>query len=219
MKIKEINLGELDYPYLLSQIYSPPKKLYVLGNAQILREKSIAIVGCRDASNYGKNITKELAYNLGKNNIITVSGLAKGIDTFCHIGSVEAGARTIAVVAHGLDMIYPKENRNLAIRILKSGGAIVSEYDLGKKPLKQNFPARNRLISGLAESTVVVEAKKESGSLITANFALNEGRDVYAVPGNINNANSEGTNELIKNGANVLTSYRDLLNVEILRKL
>lgn len=219
MKIKEINLGELDYPYLLSQIYSPPKKLYVLGNAQILREKSIAIVGCRDASNYGKNITKELAYNLGKNNIITVSGLAKGIDTFCHIGSVEAGARTIAVVAHGLDMIYPKENRNLAIRILKSGGAIVSEYDLGKKALKQNFPARNRIISGLAESTVVVEAKKESGSLITANFALNEGRDVYAVPGNINNANSEGTNELIKNGANVLTSYRDLLNVEILRKL
>lgn len=96
MKIQEINLGELDYPYLLSQIYSPPKKLYVLGNAQILREKSIAIVGCREASNYGKNITKELAYNLGKNNIITVSGLAKGIDTFCHIGSVKAGARTIA---------------------------------------------------------------------------------------------------------------------------
>ncbi len=212
MKIQEINLGELDYPYLLSQIYSPPKKLYVLGNAQILREKSIAIVGCREASNYGKNITKELAYNLGKNNIITVSGLAKGIDTFCHIGSVEAGARTIAVVAHGLDMIYPKENRNLAIRILTCGGAIVSEYNIGEKPLKQNFPARNRIISGLAESTVVVEAKKESGSLITANFALNEGRNVFAVPGNINSKNSEGTNELIKNGANVLTSYKDLFN-------
>ena len=212
MKIQEINLGELDYPYLLSQIYSPPKKLYVLGNAQILREKSIAIVGCREASNYGKNITKELAYNLGKNNIITVSGLAKGIDTFCHIGSVEAGARTIAVVAHGLDMIYPKENRNLAIRILNCGGAIVSEYNIGEKPLKRNFPARNRIISGLAESTVVVEAKKESGSLITANFALNEGRNVFAVPGNINSKNSEGTNELIKNGANVLTSYKDLFN-------
>ena len=212
MKIQEINLGELDYPYLLSQIYSPPKKLYVLGNAQILREKSIAIVGCREASNYGKNITKELAYNLGKNNIITVSGLAKGIDTFCHIGSVEAGARTIAVVAHGLDMIYPKENRNLAIRILNCGGAIVSEYNIGEKPLKQNFPARNRIISGLAESTVVVEAKKESGSLITANFALNEGRNVFAVLGNINSKNSEGTNELIKNGANVLTSYQDLFN-------
>ena len=211
MKIQEINLGELDYPYLLSQIYSPPKKLYVLGNAQILREKSIAIVGCRNASNYGKNITKELAYNLGKNNIITVSGLAKGIDTFCHIGSVEAGARTIAVVAHGLDMIYPKENRNLAIKILNLGGALVSEYKIGEKPLKQNFPARNRIISGLSETTVVVEAKKESGSLITANFALNEGRNVFAVPGNVNSKNSEGTNELIKNGANALTSYCDLL--------
>lgn len=211
MKVQEINLGELSYPYLLSQIYSPPKKLYVLGNLEILREDCIAIVGCRDASTYGKNIAKNLAYKLSKENIITVSGLAKGIDTFCHIGSVEAKSRTIAVVAHGLDMIYPRENRNLAINILKHGGAIVSEYCLGEKPLKQNFPARNRIISGLSRSVVVVEAKKESGSLITANFALNEGRNVFAVPGNLNSKNSEGTNELIKYGANVLTSYRDLL--------
>ena len=211
MKIQEINLGELDYPYLLSQIYSPPKKLYVLGNAQILREKSIAIVGCRNASNYGKSVARDLAYNLGKENIITVSGLARGIDTYCHIGSVEANARTIAVLAHGLDMIYPKENRNLAIKILNLGGALVSEYKIGEKPLKQNFPARNRIISGLSETTVVVEAKKESGSLITANFALNEGRNVFAVPGNVNSKNSEGTNELIKNGANALTSYCDIL--------
>ena len=211
MKIQEINLGELDYPYLLSQIYTQPKKLYVLGNAQILREKSIAIVGCRNASNYGKSVARDLAYNLGKENIITVSGLARGIDTYCHIGSVEANARTIAVLAHGLDMIYPKENRNLAIKILNLGGALVSEYKIGEKPLKQNFPARNRIISGLSETTVVVEAKKESGSLITANFALNEGRNVFAVPGNVNSKNSEGTNELIKNGANALTSYCDLL--------
>lgn len=211
MKIQEVNLGEIKYPYLLSQIYSPPKKLYVIGNAEILREKSIAIVGCREASEYGKNIAKDLAYNLGKNNIITVSGLARGIDTYCHIGSVKAKARTIAVVAHGLDMIYPKENRNLAIKILKFGGAIVSEYPLGSKPLKSNFPARNRIISGLCKSLVVIEAKQKSGSLITANFALNEGRNVYAVPGNINNINSEGTNELIKNGANLLTSYLDLI--------
>ena len=152
----------MDYPYLLSQIYAPPKKLYVLGNAQILRERSIAIAGGRDASNYGKSIARKLAYNLGKNNIITVSGLARGIDTFCHIGSVEANARTIAVLANGLDMIYPAENRNLAIRILKCGGALISEYNIGEKPLKQNFPARNRIISGLCESTVIVEAKKES---------------------------------------------------------
>ena len=212
MKIQEINLGDINYPYMLSQIYSPPKKLYVLGNAEILREKSIAIVGCREASEYGKNITKDLAYNLGKSNIITVSGLARGIDTFCHIGSIEANARTIAVVAHGLDMIYPKENRNLAIKILEKGGAIVSEYYLGTKPLKRNFIARNRIISGLSKSIVVIEAKKKSGSLITANFALNEGRDVYAVPGNISNINSEGTNELIKSGANLLTNYLDLID-------
>jgi len=211
MKIQEINLGEINYPYLLSQIYSPPKKLYVIGNAEILREKAISIVGCREASEYGKNIAKDLAYNLGKNNIITISGLAKGIDTFCHIGSIKAKARTIAVVAHGLDMIYPKENRDLAIKILKSGGAIVSEYNIGEKPLKRNFVARNRIISGLSKSLVVIEAKKKSGSLITANFALIEGRDVYAVPGNINNINSEGTNELIKNGANLLTGYLDLI--------
>ena len=177
-----------------------------------MREKSIAIVGCREASKYGKNIAKDLAYNLGKNNIITVSGLARGIDTFGHIGSIEAKARTIAVVAHGLDMIYPKENRNLAINILKSGGAIVSEYNIGEKPLKRNFVARNRIISGLSKSLVVIEAKKKSGSLITANFALNEGRDVYAVPGNISNINSEGTNELIKSGANLLTNYLDLID-------
>lgn len=210
MQIQEINLGDINYPYLLSQIYSPPKKLYVVGNAEILREKSISIVGCREASDYGKNIAKDLAYNLGRNNIITVSGLARGIDTYCHIGSIKANARTIAVVAHGLDMIYPKENRNLAVKILKSGGAIVSEYDIGQKPLKRNFVARNRIISGLSEKIVVIEAKQKSGSLITANFALNEGRDVYAVPGNINNINSEGTNELIKNGANLLTNYLDL---------
>ena len=212
MKIQEINLGEINYPYLLSQIYSPPKKLYVIGNAEILREKAISIVGCREASEYGKNITKDLAYNLGKSNIITVSGLARGIDTFCHIGSIEANARTIAVVAHGLDMIYPKENRNLAIKILEKGGAIVSEYNIGTKPLKRNFIARNRIISGLSKSIVVIEAKKKSGSLITANFALNEGRDVYAVPGNISNINSEGTNELIKSGANLLTNYLDLID-------
>lgn len=212
MKIQEINLGEINYPYLLSQIYSPPKKLYVIGNAEILREKAISIVGCREASEYGKNIAKDLAYNLGKSNIITVSGLARGIDTFCHIGSIEANARTIAVVAHGLDMIYPKENRNLAIKILEKGGAIVSEYYLGTKPLKRNFIARNRIISGLSKSIVVIEAKKKSGSLITANFALNEGRDVYAVPGNISNINSEGTNELIKSGANLLTNYLDLID-------
>ena len=212
MLIQEIKLNELAYPYLLSQINNPPKILYVLGNVEILREKSIAIVGCRDCSKYGEKVATELAYNLGKSNIITVSGLAKGIDSYCHIGSIKAKARTIAVVAHGLDMIYPKEHRDLAINILQHGGAIVSEYKVGEKPKKENFPARNRIISGLAKSTVIVEAKKHSGALITANFALEQNREVFAVPGNIYSKNSEGTNELIKAGANLVTSYLDLFN-------
>lgn len=212
MLIQEIKLNELAYPYLLSQINNPPKILYVLGNVEILREKSIAIVGCRECSKYGEKVATELAYNLGKSNIITVSGLAKGIDSYCHIGSIKAKARTIAVVAHGLDMIYPKEHRDLAINILQHGGAIVSEYKVGEKPKKENFPARNRIISGLAKSTVIVEAKKHSGALITANFALEQNREVFAVPGNIYSKNSEGTNELIKAGANLVTSYLDLFN-------
>ena len=212
MRIQKIKLNELAYPYLLSQINNPPKILYVLGNVEILREKSIAIVGCRECSKYGEKVATELAYNLGKNNIITVSGLAKGIDSYCHIGSIKAKARTIAVVAHGLDMIYPKEHRDLAINILQHGGAIVSEYKVGEKPKKENFPARNRIISGLAKSTVIVEAKKHSGALITANFALEQNREVFAVPGNIYSKNSEGTNELIKAGAKLVNSYLDLFN-------
>ena len=137
-------------------------------------------------------------------------GLQKELILFAISGTLKAKARTIAVVAHGLDMIYPKENRNLAIEILSNGGAIVSEYDIGEKPQKQNFPARNRIISGLAEDTIVVEAKKHSGSLITANFALEQNRNVYAVPGNIYSKNSEGTNDLIKQGAIPITMCKYL---------
>lgn len=211
MKIEEININELQYPYLLSQIFSAPKKLYVIGNKEILREKCIALVGSRECSTYGAKTARELSYNLAKYNIITVSGLAKGIDSFSHLGTIEAKGRTIAVVAHGLDMVYPKENIELAKQILKFGGAIISEHEAGVKPEKNYFPARNRIISGLAVTTVVVEARKKSGALITANFALEQGRNVFAVPGNINNKMSEGTNNLIKQGANILTTYEDLL--------
>lgn len=182
MKIEEIDLGSLSYPYTLSNIYLPPKKLYVMGNKEILREKIIAIVGTREPSTYGLKVAKELAYFLAKQNIITVSGLARGIDSACHIGTILGKGRTIAVVAHGLDMIYPKENTRLANEILKNGGAIVSEYKLGEKPSKEKFPKRNRIISGLAKSIVIVEAKRKSGALITANFGLEQGKDIYAVP-------------------------------------
>lgn len=211
MKIEEIKLGDIAYPYMLSQIYSPPKKIYVLGNKEILREKSTAIVGCRNCTKYGENIARDLAYNLAKKNIITVSGLARGIDTMCHKGTIEGKGKTIAVIAHGLDMIYPQENKELAKKIIMSGGAIITEYKVGTKPEKQHFPARNRIISGISENTIVVEAKEGSGSLITANFALEQGRNVFAVPGNINSENSSGTNELIKQGANILTTYLDIV--------
>ena len=211
MKIEEIEINNIKYPYLLSQIPNPPRKIYVIGNKEILRERSIAIVGSRECSEYGKKISIELSYNLAKNNIITVSGLARGIDTYCHKGTIEAKGRTIAVVAHGLDMIYPNENKSLAKEILKFGGAIVSEYEIGVKPQKWHFPARNRIISGLAESVVVIEAKEKSGALITADFALEQGREVYAVPGNINSLTSDGTNNLIKQGANLLKDYTELI--------
>ncbi len=211
MKIEEIEINSIKYPYLLSQIPNPPRKIYVIGNKEILRERSIAIVGSRECSEYGKKISIELSYNLAKNNIITVSGLARGIDTYCHKGTIEAKGRTIAVVAHGLDMIYPNENKSLAKEILKFGGAIVSEYEIGVKPQKWHFPARNRIISGLAESVVVIEAKEKSGALITADFALEQGREVYAVPGNINSLTSDGTNNLIKQGANLLKDYTELI--------
>ena len=211
MKIEEIEINSIKYPYLLSQIPNPPRKIYVIGNKEILRERSIAIVGSRECSEYGKKISIELSYNLAKNNIITVSGLARGIDTYCHKGTIEAKGRTIAVVAHGLDMIYPNENKSLAKEILKFGGAIVSEYEIGVKPQKWHFPARNRIISGLAESVVVIEAKEKSGALTTADFALEQGREVYAVPGNINSLTSDGTNNLIKQGANLLKDYTELI--------
>ena len=209
-EIEEINNNTLEYPFLLSQIDKFPKKLFIIGNKEILREKSIAIVGARKCSEYGKKVARKLAYNLSKKGNIIVSGLARGIDTEAHIGTINAHGRTIAVLANGLDMIYPRENRELAYEILKNGGALVSEYESGTKPLKENFPERNRIISGLTNSTIVVEAQKKSGAIITANYALEQGRNVYAIPGNLYSKLSEGTNKLIKEGAEIITDLQEL---------
>lgn len=210
-EIKEILEGELNYPYLLSQIKDSPKILYAVGNLEILKRKCIAIVGSRTPSNYGKEVAEKLAYNLAKQNIIIVSGLAKGIDSFAHIGAIKAKGKTVAVLAHGLDMIYPRENLDLAREIVKTGGAVLSEYKIGITPKKENFPKRNRIISGLSEGVIVVEAKERSGSLITANFALEQGRNLYAVPGNILSKNSTGTNKLISCGAEVITDIDNFI--------
>lgn len=199
------------YPEKLKEIYDPPVMLYIKGKKEILKEKAVSIVGCRNSSKYGENISKKIAYNLSLNNINIVSGLAKGIDSFAHIGALEAKGKTIAVVGCGLDTVYPRENTNLFNNIIKQGGAVISEYVVGTKPLAYNFPRRNRIISGLSNSVIVVEAKEKSGTLITADFALEQGKEIYAVPGNIDNPNSYGTNELIKQGAKVLTSIKDIL--------
>ena len=210
-KIKTIKINNKEYPEKLKQLENPPKQIYVLGDWGILNDFSIAIVGCRLCSDYGKNMAQSIAYNLAKHNINVISGLALGIDTNAHLGCLMNRGKTIAVVAHGLDMIYPTQNINLANEIIEKGGAIISEYPVGVRPRKENFPERNRLISGLSNGVVVIEAKEKSGSLITVECALEQGKDVFAVPGNINSSNSIGTNNLIKEGAKITTCVNDIL--------
>ena len=175
----------------MHEIHNRPKKIYAVGNIEILRKRCVAIVGCRKCSVYSAKATEKIAYNLAKNNIIIVSGLAIGVDSYAHKGAIRANGRTIAVVAHGLDMIYPQINRELAIQIVKTGGAIISEYPIKTPISKEKFPLRNRIISGISEATIV----------ITATYAIEQGRDLYALPGSIYNENSYGTNKLIKEGA------------------
>lgn len=181
-QIKMINIRSEKYPEKLRHIYAPPQVLYVLGNEKILNDKSISIIGCRECSQYGKKVAYDFAKGFAKRNIIVISGLARGIDTYAHKGSVDVKGKTIAVLGCGLDVIYPPENKELYQQIIKNGGAIISEYPLKSKPEKHHFPARNRIISGLSDGVLVVEARKKSGTLITVEHALDQGKDVYAVP-------------------------------------
>ena len=215
--IQFITIKDKEYPQMLKEIYDYPISLYVKGNTKILNSKSIAIVGCRDATTYGQNCAKYFGYNLANEGICVVSGLAKGIDSYAHIGALgamgtsDSNGKTVAVLGNGLDMIYPQENIELANTIIEKSGAIISEYPLGTKPDKMNFPARNRIVSGMSRGVLVVEAKEKSGTLITVDFALEQGRDVFVVPGNINSVNSVGTNRLIKEGARLVNCYQDLV--------
>ena len=209
MKIEEISINSKEYPQNLKNIYDPHKKIYLIGNKDLLYQKGIAIVGARDATQYGKKIAYNLAKELSEQNIVIISGLAIGIDSYAHKGALEKG--TIAVLGSGIDNIYPKENLELAREIIKNKGCIISEYPLGTKPERLHFPQRNRIISGLSDGVVVIEASKKSGALITAEFALEQGKEVFAVPGDINKKQSEGTNQLIKDGAILLTSATDIL--------
>lgn len=210
-KIIEIKLEDEFYPEKLKNIQCPPKRIYCLGNIKLLNKMSVGIIGSRNCSTYGERVSKEFAFNLSKEKITIISGLAKGIDTCAHIGAVNQDGKTIAVLGSGLDIIYPRENTQLYKKILESDGLIISEYKLGTKPLKQNFPARNRIISGLSNGILVVEAQQKSGTKITVDFALEQGKDVFVVPGNIYSSNSEGTNELIKQGAIPITNYKEII--------
>ncbi len=211
--INIITIQDEKYPENLKYIYDKPIVLYTKGNMELLNSNGIAIVGSRYCTEYGKNIATKMAYNIAKSNKCVISGLAKGIDSYAHIGALKAKGYTIAVLGNGLDNIYPNENKKLSEKIIENNGLLISEYIVGTKPEKINFPERNRIISALAKGIVIVEAKEKSGALITADFGLEQGKEIFAVPGNIYSANSKGTNNLIKQGANIITDYKDIINI------
>lgn len=200
------------YPSLLREIYDPPITLYVKGNwAECLERPCVAIVGSRRCSTYGQNAASMLARDLAQRGVTIVSGFARGIDAAAHRGAIEGGGRTVAVVGTGIDEVYPRDHKKLADEVLQSGGAIVSQFPLGTPPVSENFPYRNRIISGLSLGVIVVEAAENSGSLITARLAIEQNREVFAVPGNITSRNSFGTNYLIKGaGAKLVQQWQDV---------
>ncbi|MGX6441960.1 DNA-processing protein DprA [Neobacillus sp. K501] len=208
--IKAISIFDKDYPEMLKEIYQPPWVLFAKGNVPLLYKKpKLAVVGSRQATQYGKNAIRLIFPHLMEKGVLIVSGLAKGIDTLAHEYAIKNQGNTIAVIAGGFYHIYPKENMNLALEIMKTQ-LIVSEYPPDTKPLRWHFPARNRIISGLSNGTFIIEAKRKSGSLITANYAVNEGREVFALPGSIFNPFSLGTNDLIQQGAKLVTCAEDI---------
>ncbi len=212
-EIKKINIGDKRYPSLLKKIPDPPATLYFCGNLDCLKNNCFAIVGTRRCSAYGKEITMAIAADLARAGLIIVSGLAPGIDTFSHLACLEANGKTVAVLGTGLDekSIYPRENLKLSRKIIETGGCLISEYPTGTHGSKMTFPARNRIISGVSLGTVVVEAKYKSGALITANFARKQKRLLFAVPGDIHFANSQGPHLLIKTGARLTENAKDIL--------
>lgn len=212
MKIKKITKKHKHYPAYFSEIASPPKELYLIGEELSDYLPAVTIVGSRKLTPYGQEVTYRLAYDLAKQGLTVVSGLALGADGLVHKAVVDAGGRTIAILAGGLDSIHPHSHRNLAIDILKHGGSLLSEYPAGSPPLKQNFVARNRLVSAISDMIVITEAAEGSGSLITARFAIEQNKLVGAVPGNITSGLSVGTNNLIKSGATPITSAQDVLD-------
>lgn len=211
MTFISVTRGRRGYPRLLAELHDPPSRLYVRGEStDVLEQTAVAVVGARRCSAYGAQVARALARELAAAGVVVVSGLARGIDCEAHRGALVAGGPTVAVLGCGIDRDYPRAHAELARRIAGSG-AVVSEYPPGVEPAPWQFPARNRIIAGLARATVVVEARQRSGALITADFALELGREVFAVPGEITSGLSAGTNDLIRQGAAPLLAVEDVL--------
>jgi DNA processing protein len=198
------------YPARLLEIYDPPTILWVRGQVELLSRPGIAVVGTRAPSAYGSGMAELLSRDLANRGMVILSGMARGVDTAAHKGALDAGGKTVAVWGTGLDVVYPKENKKLAESIVLSGGAIVTEFPMGTFPAPQNFPIRNRVLSGMSVGVLVIEAAEYSGTRITARCAMEQNRDVYAVPGNVTNKNSWGPNTLIKQGAKLTATWEDV---------
>jgi DNA processing protein len=212
--VRRLRRRDPEYPVLLAAIHDPPSEVFVRGSGELadLSRPAVAIVGARACSAYGRSVARSLARELAAAGVVVVSGMARGIDGDAHRGALDAGGITVAVLGCGVDRDYPAAHAELARRICERG-LVVSEYEPGIEPAPWRFPARNRIIAGLCQATVVVEARERSGALITADFALEEGRDVLAVPGEITSALSGGTNALLRLGAVPVTCARDILEV------
>lgn len=208
--ITVISADEETYPDRLKTIYDPPRIIYVRGQAEVLKLPMFAIVGARRATHYGLAAAERIASDLARAGLCIVSGMARGIDTAAHRGALGVSKPTVAVLGCGVDVVYPSENKKVMTEIIKNG-AVISEFPPGTKPLAGHFPQRNRIISGLAEGVLVIEAAEKSGSLITADFALEHGRDVFALPGQVGNPLNKGAHRLIKQGAGLVEGAGDIL--------
>lgn len=208
----EVEINNKIYPDKLRKIKNPPKKLYMRGNFNLLKNTSIAVVGSRECTSYGFREAYEYSKELSKYGICIVSGLAEGIDTASHLGGMHQMGKTIAILGTGLNRIYPEENEILAESIIKNGGLIISEYEPNQEYVSANFPKRNRIMAGISKGVLIIEAKNKSGTLITARLAKEQNKKIFCLPGNIDNKNSSGTNKLIKNGAKFVIDVNDILD-------
>jgi DNA processing protein len=207
---KIISLSDPEYPSRLKEIYDPPVILFVKGSVEVLAQPGIAMVGTRHPTPYGSGMAERLSIDLAARGLVIISGLARGIDTASHRGAVAAKGKTVAVLGTGIDVMYPKENTRLTEQIIALGGALITEFPVGTSPAPQNFPIRNRIISGMSAGVLVIEAAEYSGTRITSRCALEQNRDVYAVPGNVTNKGSWGPNTLIKQGAKLVATWEDV---------